>query len=404
MSPKRKRDLPEEIEKEEPAGTAAMIPAGPKLKTAFTGRLGYACINTVLRGEGVFTSRTCRLATIKQNGIGFAKDLAAANVRDIAPHIEWNERHNIRFMRLSSEIFPFASHEEHGYDISFAAAELRTAGDLAKKYKHRLTMHPGQYTLLSSPNPDITRRSVADLKMHADILDLMGMGADSVMIIHGGGAYGDKPSALQRIEDNIKALPSNIRNRLVLENDEVCYSVADLLPLCERTQIPLVLDFHHASLLPSEHPTEQYLDRILAIWKQRGIKPKMHYSESRPGAKTVTERRAHSDRVKILPDGLPAGDVVDLMIEAKDKEQAVFDLYERYGLFEVAKEARGVKEQEGDSDGKGKRKAKRSKKVQEEEEPVIVAGDAECCGSSTEEAIAEGTRCTRSSKKLIENC
>jgi UV DNA damage endonuclease len=74
---------------------------------------------------------------------------------------------------------------------------------------------------------------------------------------------------------------------------------------------------HHASFLPSEHPSEHshYLDRILAIWKARGIKPKMHYSESRPGAKSVSERRAHSDRVKIIPSGMPEGDLVDLMIE-----------------------------------------------------------------------------------------
>ena len=47
-------------------------------------------------------------------------------------------------MRMSSEMFPFASHAKYGYDLAFAEEGLRAAGDLAKKYGHRLTMHPGQ--------------------------------------------------------------------------------------------------------------------------------------------------------------------------------------------------------------------------------------------------------------------
>jgi UV DNA damage endonuclease len=56
--------------------------------------------------------------------------------------VEWNERFRIRFMRLSSEMFPFASHAELGYSLEFARPELSAAGRLAMKYGHRLTMHP----------------------------------------------------------------------------------------------------------------------------------------------------------------------------------------------------------------------------------------------------------------------
>lgn len=41
-------------------------------------------------------------------------------------------------------MFPFASHAKYGYSLEYAAEELKEAGDLAKKYGHRLTMHPGQ--------------------------------------------------------------------------------------------------------------------------------------------------------------------------------------------------------------------------------------------------------------------
>lgn len=74
----------------------------------------------------------------------FLKELGKQNMRDLLELIQWNEDNNIRFMRLSSEMFPFASHGDYGYDLSYAQEELTAAGDLAKKYGHRLTTHPGQ--------------------------------------------------------------------------------------------------------------------------------------------------------------------------------------------------------------------------------------------------------------------
>lgn len=119
--------------------------ASPKT-TTFKGRLGYACLNTILRAADppVFCSRTCRIATLKEKGLDYAKELALQNVRDLKKMVEWNEENGIRFMRISSEMFPFASHKEWGYDLAFAEKELREAGDTAKRLGHRLTTHPGQ--------------------------------------------------------------------------------------------------------------------------------------------------------------------------------------------------------------------------------------------------------------------
>lgn len=78
----------------------------------------------------------------------FLKELGRANMKDLVQLIEWNEENNIRFMRLSSEMFPFASHGEYGYDLEYAQEELAAAGALARKYGHRLTTHPGQVSLL----------------------------------------------------------------------------------------------------------------------------------------------------------------------------------------------------------------------------------------------------------------
>lgn len=315
-----------------------VIPDVEKKTTNFKGRLGYACLNTILRSrkpadQAIFCSRTCRIDSIKKNGIEWMKELGRQNVKDLIKLIEWNEANNIRFMRMSSEMFPFASHPKYGYSLEYAEAELKAVGELANRLGHRLTTHPGQFTQLGSPRKEVVENAFRDLKYHCEMMDRMGLGKDSVMIIHGGGVYGDKPGSLDRIRESFKKLPKNVADRLVLENDEMCYSAEDLLPLCEELQIPLVFDYHHDSILPSSIPPREIIARANAIFAQRGIRPKQHLSEPRPGAVTVMERRAHADRCQSLPEDLPED--VDLMIEAKDKEQAVLHLYRIYDLQPV---------------------------------------------------------------------
>jgi UV DNA damage endonuclease len=85
----------------------------------------------------------------------------------------------------------------------------------------------------------------------------------------------------------------------------MCYSAEDLLPICEDLSIPLVFDYHHDWILPSSIPRDEIISRANAIFARKGIKPKQHLSEPRPGAETVMEKRAHADRCQNLPEGLP---------------------------------------------------------------------------------------------------
>ncbi|KAK7060460.1 hypothetical protein VNI00_001225 [Paramarasmius palmivorus] len=321
-----------------------IIPDVEKKETRFRGRLGYACLNTVLRNkkpasDSVFCSRTCRIDSIKKNGMDWVKELGRKNVQDLLTMIQWNEDNKIRLMRLSSEMFPFASHAAYGYSLDYCAPLLAEAGKLAAKYGHRLTVHPGQFTQLGSPKEHVVEAAVRELKYHCEMLDLMGVGKDGVMVVHGGGVYEDKAATLERIKTTITTLlPQPVRDRLVLENDELCYNAEDLLPLCEELSVPLIFDYHHDAINPSSIPPAEIIKRTNAIFHRRGITPKQHLSEQRPGAVTVMERRAHADRCSALPAELDLDGVardVDLMIEAKDKEQAVLELYRMYGLEEV---------------------------------------------------------------------
>ncbi|KAJ7782323.1 UV-endonuclease UvdE-domain-containing protein [Mycena maculata] len=353
-----------------------IIPDVVRKETTFKGRLGYACLNTVLRNkksakDSVFCSRTCRIDSIKKHGIEWLKDLGRKNAEDLLTVIQWNESNGIRFFRLSSEMFPFASHAVHGYSLEYCAPLLTRVGDLARKLGHRLTAHPGQYTQLGSPKPEVVQASVRELAYHAEMMDRMGLGPDSVMIIHGGGMYDDKIGTLDRIKKTIKeVLPPAVRARLVLENDEMCYNADDLLPLCEELNVPLVFDYHHDALFPSSIPPSEIIERANAIWARRGIKPKQHLSEARPGAVTLMERRAHADRCETLPVDLP--DDMDLMIEAKDKEQAVLHLYRIYGLHPVIHESLRPPDENQTQETKGRKSTKRQKtknaEVEEDDE------------------------------------
>lgn len=337
----------------------------PYLPLPWKGRLGYCCLNTYLRQATppVFSSRTCRIASILEHrhplkdptqpehptknrpdkeqpadiarGQAYVEALGIANAKDIPKMLRWNDKYNIKFFRLSSEMFPFASHDLYGYKLApFASEVLAEAGKVAAELGHRLTTHPGQFTQLGSPRPEVITASFRDLEYHCELLNLLKLppqqDKDAVMILHMGGIFGDKAATIERFKENYQKLPQKIKDRLVLENDDVCYHVHDLLPVCEDLNIPLVLDYHHNNIVfDPEHLREGTLDimklydRIKATWDRKGITQKMHYSEPCAGAVTGRQRRKHNARVYSLP---PCAPDMDLMIEAKDKEQAVFEV------------------------------------------------------------------------------
>ncbi|TAQ90560.1 hypothetical protein B7494_g1137 [Chlorociboria aeruginascens] len=341
------------------------------LPLPWKGRLGYACLNTYLRSSNppVFSSRTCRIASILEHrhplkdptqpehstknrpdksqpascerGQRYVEELGLANARDIPKMLRWNDKYGIKFFRLSSEMFPFASHAEYGYKLAlFASEALAEVGKVATELGHRLSTHPGQFTQLGSPREEVISGSIRDLEFHNEMLSLLKLppqeDRDAVMILHMGGTFGDKAATIDRFRQNYSGLSPSIKQRLVLENDDVSWSVHDLLPICEELNIPLCLDFHHHNIIfDSTQLREGTLDiaalypRIKATWDRKNIRQKMHYSEPTPGAITGRQRRKHNPRPATLP---PCPNDMDLMIEAKDKEQAVFELMRIFKL------------------------------------------------------------------------
>lgn len=302
-------------------------------------QLGLCCLNTILRKHKppIFASRKMIIRTIEEKGIDELKTKILQNLRDVLTMMDWNEENGIKVFRLSSELFPHKSNPKvEDYDFDFAKDLLKQIGEKSREYNQRLTFHPGQYNVVGTPNENAFKQTIADLKYHADVLDLMEMGPDSVMVVHGGGIYGDKEKTMHRWCRQFELLPENVKRRLVLENCEKCFSIEDCLWISDQINIPVVFDTHHYDCYNQLHPTnkmkpvEHYIPDILNSWKKRGIKPKFHVSEQGSG-----RCGHHSDFIEIIPDYLLSipekyDTNIDIMIEAKMKEQAIQKLYEKY--------------------------------------------------------------------------
>ena len=302
-------------------------------------QLGLCCMNVTLKKHKppVYAARRIIVRIINERGIEELKRRILANLDDLLKMIQWNEDNGIRVFRLSSELFQHKNNPRvPDYTYDFALDHLKKIGELARRYGHRLTFHPGQFNVLASPNTRAYEQTLKDLEYHADVFDLMGMGKDSVMVIHGGGVYGDKEGTLERWCENYRKLPDKIKRRLVLENCEKSYSIVDCLRISDLTGIPIVFDTHHYDCYKLLHKTEEFLDAreyiplILDTWKSSGIKPKFHVSEQGSG-----KIGHHSDYIDILPEYLleipeKYGVHIDIMIEAKMKELSIQQLYEKY--------------------------------------------------------------------------
>lgn len=302
-------------------------------------RLGLCCLNTTLRAQkpAIFSSRRMIVRTIKEHGIELLKQKIRMNLEDVLKMIEWNQQNDIHVFRLSSELFPHYSNEQiENYSMEFAQDLLTKIGDLSRKYHHRITFHPSHFNVLGTPNDKTLQKTICDLGYHAEMLDRMSLGKDSVMVVHGGGLYDDKQLTMTRWCERYNDLPKAIKKRLVLENCEKCFNIEDCLTISQKVGIPVVFDTHHFECYKKIHPEEQfespsyYIPMILRSWNRRGIRPKFHVSEQGSG-----KIGHHSDYIETIPDYLmeipEKYDVeIDIMIEAKKKELAIKKLYAKY--------------------------------------------------------------------------
>lgn len=252
--------------------------------------------------------------------------LCMANAGALQAALQFCADNGIGCFRINSQILPIKTHAESGYDMSDLPDgeeiidRFKACGDFAKVNNIRTCFHPDQFVVLNSPKPDVVERSVAELEYQCEVAEWIN--AD-VVNIHGGGAYGDKPSALDAFARNLSLLSDRVRSRLTVENDDVTYTPSDLLPVCRSEGIPLVYDVHHHRCNQDELSAEEATEQAIETWNRE---PLFHISSPIEGWNGPKPRR-HHDLINI--EDFPEcwrGKALTVEVEAKAKEVAVLKL------------------------------------------------------------------------------
>lgn len=290
-------------------------------------RLGLCCQFAKQPIKFRTTMATAMLRLPKRERLARLAELCRGNADTLLASLQFCASHGIGAFRINSQILPVKTHPAAGYeegelpDFTEIIARFCECGRFAREHNLRLSFHPDQFVVLNSPNPKTLARSLAELDYQAEVAEWVG--ADTVNI-HGGGVYGDKPSALQTLRRNIERLPKPVRLRLTLEDDDKVYTPADLLPVCADTGVPLVYDVHHHRCLPDGLSVTQTTGRARKTWKSE---PLFHISSPLEGWDGSRPERHH--------DYINAADFpkewlgwpLTVEVEAKAKEMAVARLF-----------------------------------------------------------------------------
>ncbi len=280
-------------------------------------KIGYACVNPILPGSGF---RKCRKNSADDK---LLNELISYNIDALESLIDHNIEKGIRLFRIGSDIIPFGSddinklnwREDHAEGFARIGKKIRKSG-------MRVSMHPGQYTVLNSPDENTRKNAVKDIEYHCSVLDLLGTESSCKIILHVGGAYGDKSKAASDFIKSFKELPDALHNRIVIENDDRIFNIGDVIEVAHECGIPAVFDNLHNEANPSEkRATDKYwIQKAADTWRSCDGVQKIHYSQQDPGKR----KGAHSERIDaevfldFCNESLPE-DKPDIMLEVKDK-------------------------------------------------------------------------------------
>jgi UV DNA damage endonuclease len=285
-------------------------------------RLGF--VASVL-SEGLTTSRTCRLSNASPLRL---RELTAQNLAALDQVLSFLDRYEIGLYRISSNLIPFASHPINTIKWwKEFAPDFRHLGSRIRQVGVRVSMHPGQYTVLNSPSPAIVAAAVAELGYQARLLDALGVDRSSKIVLHVGGLYGGTENdAIGRFIERARELPKPVLDRLVIENDDRLFDAGEVMAVHRALRIPVVFDWLHHQANPCARPVEELLPTIFSTWTRSDGRPKIHMSSQAAGGPPG----AHADDVavedmmaflRVAPNTL-----FDCMLEAKEKDRALLRL------------------------------------------------------------------------------
>ena len=296
-------------------------------------RLGYVAMSMNLQNCSPSQTMTfTQFQKIKDREAAIAKleKIAQSNIQNCLRLLKHNVAHHIHFFRFSSKLIPLANHEElrdwkYMSNLDESLAEI---GEYLKNHPMRVGFHPDHFVVLNSTQKEIMKMSLKTLHMHEMLLKGMGIDPEHRCVIHIGGAYDDKLKSLEQFIHNWGLIPLSLQRMLIFENDDTTFDLSDALYLCEKLGVPQVFDYHHHLAFHEDSDWEKHWDRIVGTWKESSLPIKMHISSP----KNEKEFRAHADYIDsnmfltFLHTVKGSVDQIDCMIEAKQKDNALFQL------------------------------------------------------------------------------
>lgn len=278
-------------------------------------KIGYPCLN---RTVGCKAGATFRLKSYSEERL---IETVAGNLDCLERILQWNVAKGILFFRITSDLVPFASHPICRFDWRGRFREqFARIGAFIKEHDIRISMHPDQFTLINAQDEAIVERSRWELLYHAQVLDAMELDRTAKIQIHVGGVYGDREAGVARFVRRYRELDPAITNRLVIENDERCYSLRDCLAVHSQTGVPVLFDAFHHAILNKDEDLRTCLEEVATTWVDGDGLPMVDYSTQEPGRPTGSH--ASSIDVEQFSEFLRRSGPFDfdIMLEIKDKE------------------------------------------------------------------------------------
>ncbi|MDX1777599.1 MAG: UV DNA damage repair endonuclease UvsE [Thermodesulfobacteriota bacterium] len=224
---------------------------------------------------------------------------------------------------MTSDLVPFASHPVCTFKWhDHFKVKFQKIGSFINKNNIRISMHPDQFTLINSPDENIFIRSKRELLYHTEVLDLMQLDTSAKVQIHIGGVYNDKEKSINRFITRFNRLNTAIKKRLVIENDDKCYTVNDCLIINKQTKIPILFDVFHHSINTFDLPLTEILRLVGRTWRSKDGLPMLDYSSQQKGGR----RGQHAETIDVRDFkkfiNNTNGFDCDIMLEIKDKEKS----------------------------------------------------------------------------------
>lgn len=290
----------------------------------YLNKLGYACINLSIKEK---SNHKCILKNwTDKKGC----ELIKLNLMALIKILNYNKEKKIKLFRISSEIIPFATHEVNTIKWWLEFQELLNEIKLIiKNNKFRVSMHPGQYSVLNSIHPKVVINAIKDIEYHSKFLDcITDTDYKNKVIIHIGGVYNEKEKSVERFINNFYKLNRSSSNRLVIENDEKSYNVDEVLYISDKLKIPVIFDNLHNEINPVNETIENLLNKCFKTWKRRDGVPKIHYSEQDSNKKAGSHSQTVNPEKFISFFQKNIKSKCDVMLEVKDKNISVEKILE----------------------------------------------------------------------------